>query len=155
MMMPSDKPLSREEKERLMALSIIPLIPILMLFIVYVAQLKSMGVIASFSDAFGYVIIAATLLLAIGCGIYEVASSFKVKEPLLFRIKRFLSRSLFFSAFMLVFYAFWSFFSLLLASVLTVEYIVLLSLLSLSLTFFVLVKNPKTGQFIKKLTMEE
>jgi hypothetical protein len=92
----SQKHLSREEEERLMALSIIPFIPILLFFVALVAQLKSMGVIASFSDAFGYVILAATLLLATACAVYEVASSFKIKEPLSFRVKRFLSRALFF-----------------------------------------------------------
>jgi hypothetical protein len=39
--------------------------------------------------------------------------------------------------------------------VLRVEYVVLLSLLSMSLTFFILVKNPKTRRLIKKLVVEQ
>ena len=153
--MATEKRLSREESERLIALSIIPMIPALIFFIAYVAQLKSMGVIASFSDAFGYVILAATLLLAGGCGIYEVASSFKVKEPLLFRVRRFLSRTLFFSILMSVYYAFWCFFLLLFSSILGVGYIVLLSLVSVSLAAAMLTKNSRILRLIKKLTMED
>jgi hypothetical protein len=73
-MIPTEKRLSREE-ERLMALSIIPLIPVYFFIIVYVADLKSNGVIASFSDVIGYIILAGALWLVTGCGIYEVASS--------------------------------------------------------------------------------
>jgi hypothetical protein len=151
----TQKHLSREEEERLIALSIIPFIPILLFFVAHVAQLKSMGAIASFSDALGYVILAATLLLATACAVYEVASSFKIKEPLSFRVKRFLSRALFFSAGMSCFYAFWFFYSSFLLPVLRVEYVVLLSLLSMSLTYFILVKNPKTRRLIKKLVVEQ
>jgi hypothetical protein len=154
-MMPTEKSLTREEEERLIALSIIPLIPLFGFISFYLLDLTSKGIIPSYQALFGYIILAGTLVLVAGCGIYEVASSFKVKVPLLFRVKRFLSRALFFSAFVLGFYAFWVFFSLLLSSVLRVEYIVLLSLLSWSLTISILAKNPKTGQFIKKLTMEE
>lgn len=153
--MPTEKRLSREEEERLIALSIIPLIPIYGFISFYLLDLTSRGIIPSYQVLFGYIILAGALWLVTGCGIYEVASSFKVKKSLSFRIKRFLSRSLYISALMLGFYAFWVFLSLLFSSVLRVEYVVLLSLLSWSLTISILAKNPKTGRFIKKLTMEE
>ncbi len=151
----TEKRLSREEEERLIAWSIVPLVPLLIFFIAYIAHLKSVGVIASFSEAFQYVLLAGALFLTVSAGIYEVASSFKVKKPLEFRIKRFLSRTLVASLCVLCFYAFWTFFTLFLSSVLRVEYILLLSLLSMSFALAILVRNPRTGRYIKKLTMEE
>lgn len=152
--MSTEKRLSREEEERLLGLSIIPLVPVYCLILVYLVDMTSRGIIPSYQAAISYMLLVAALFLITGCGIYEVASSFKVKVPLSFRVKRFLSRALFFSAFVLGFYAFWSFFSLILSAVLRAEYIVLLSLLSWSLTISILAKNPKIGQFIKKLTKE-
>ena len=95
------------------------------------------------------------LILACGAGTYEVVSSFKVKRPLLFRVKRFLSRTALASAYILCLYVLWSFFTLLLSSPLKEEYIVLLSLVIASLMMFILVANRRTRPFIKKLTMEE
>jgi len=154
-MMPTEKHLSQEEQERLIALSIIPLVPVYCVILVYLVNMTSRGIIPSFQAAISYMLLVAALFLITGCGVYEVLSSFKVKVPVVFRVRRFLSRSLFFSAFMLGFYAFWGFFSLLLSSFLRVEYILLLSLLSMSLTISILAKNPKTGRLIKRLTMEQ
>jgi len=80
----SEKRLSHEEEERLIGLSIVPLIPLLGIYIAYLAYLRSMGVIASFEGTFQYALVGIVLWLAAGFGIYEIASSFKVKKQLLF-----------------------------------------------------------------------
>lgn len=153
--MPTEGRLSREEDERLMALSIIPLIPVFCLVVAYFAHLKSIGVISSFQDAFQYTLFALALWLATSFGIYEVVSSFKVKQSLSFRVKRWLSRTAFAAANVLYVYVLWSFFTLLFSSVLKLQYILILSLLTLSLTMLALLQNPKTRRLVKKLTREE
>jgi uncharacterized membrane protein len=152
--MSTEKQLNREEEERLIALSIIPLIPVMILIGVYLVDLTSRGII-SYQELIGYSLALAVLVLMTGCGVYEIASSFKTKVPALFRVKRFLSRTVFFSAFMAGFYSFWVLLSLLLSSALKAEYILLLSLLAISFTASILVRNRKARRFIKKLTMEE
>ena len=148
------KHLDREEEERLIALSIIPLIPVMILIGVYLVDLASREII-SYGELIGYSLVLAVVVLMTGCGVYEIASSFKIKVPALFRVKRFLSRTLFFSAFMAGFYFSWFLLSLLLSSVLRAEYILLLSLLAISVTASILLRNPKAGRFIRKLTIEE
>jgi len=149
------KKLSREEEERLWMISIVPFVPVLIGIIAYLAHLKSIGAIPSFQAVIFYILLATVLLLAAGAGTYEVVSSFKVKRTLMFRSKRFLSRTLFASALILGFCGVWSSFTLFLSSVLKMEYILILSLFAVSFTFFILAKNKRTGQIIKKLTMEE
>lgn len=56
---------------------------------------------------------------------------------------------------MSVYYAFWCFFLLLFSSILGVGYIVLLSLVSVSLAAAMLTKNSRILRLIKKLTMED
>ena len=153
--MPTEGRLSREEDERLMALSIIPLVLVLVGVGVYIVHLTSIGVISSLEDAFRYVLLTVALCFVAGVGIYEVVSSFKVKRTLSFRAKRFLSRTLFAATFVLCFYALSSFFTLLFSTILRWQYILILSLLTLSLTMLALLQNPKTRRLVKKLTREE
>ena len=144
--------LSREE--RFFALSIGPLIPIVVLYAAYLGQLKSAGAITS-SDLVTYTILACALLLVVGWAIFEIVSGFKVKQPILFKIRRFLSRSLFSSGFTLIFYVFWAFFSTLLSPFLSIQYNLLLTLTSCSLLIAGLVRNSKSRRIIRKLTMED
>jgi uncharacterized membrane protein len=132
-------------------MSIVPLIPILIYAIVYVIGPS----VSSIEHAFRYTLVALVLTLAIGAGIYEVVSSFKVKRPVSFRVKRFLSRTLFAAIFVLCFYGLSSFFAQLFSTVLRWQYILILSLLTLSLTMLALLQNPKTRRLVKKLTREE
>lgn len=135
--------------------SVVPLVPILVCVGVYFVHLASIGVIPSFQALITYLLLLGVLILAIGVGIYEVASSFKVKKPFSFRVKRFLSRTVYVSTFILAFYCLWSLFTLLFSPFLKLQYILIISLLSLSLTVLALVQNPKTRRLIKKLTQEE
>lgn len=153
--MAKEKRLSRKEEERLWIISVVPLVPVLICAGVYIVHLKSIGVISSVEDAFRYVLLIVALYLVAGFGVYEVVSSFKVKRPLSFRLKRFLSRAIFASGYILCFYALSSFFGLLFSTVLKWQYILILSLFTLSLAVLALLQNPKTRQFIKKLTQEE
>jgi hypothetical protein len=62
----------------------------------------------------------------------------------------FVARSVF-SAFMLGLYTFWSLFSLLFSSVLRIEYVGILSLLSWAITVSILAKDPKTDNSSRNL----
>jgi uncharacterized membrane protein len=154
-MLSTEKRLSREEEERLWIMSVIPLVPVLVGAGVYIVHLKSIGVISSVEDAFRYVLLVVALYLVAGFGIYEVASSFKVKRAIAFRVKRFLSRTVFASGYVLCFYALSSFFTLLFSAVLRWQYILILSLLTLSLTMLALLQNPKARRVVKRFTQEE
>ena len=153
--MPTEGRLSREEDERLMALSIIPFIPIFICVVAYFAHLKSIGVIPTFQTVVQYALSTMVLCLAAGFGTYEVVSSFKVKRPLSFRAKRFLSRMALASACFLCIYVLWILLTLLLSSVLNEKYILLLSFVTTALAIFILTMNPSTKRLIKKLTQEE
>lgn len=153
--MPTEKRLTVKEEERLRAISAAPLVPVLCVFIAYLANLKSIGVISSFEDAFLYAILAGVFYLFATCGIYEVASSFKVKRPLLFRVKRFLSRSVFSAASIFCLYLICSYFLMLFSAVMRMQYILILSLFVWALIIATLVRNPKTRRLVKKLTQEE
>lgn len=154
-MLPTEGRLSREEEERLWILSIVPLVPIVVGVIAYFAHLKSIGIIPSFQVYVSYGIMLLVLFLAIGAGIYEVTSSFRVKKPVLFRVKRFLSRLIFASAFAGSLYATWVFLTFLLSSVLSDRSTLVLSLVTLSFLLGVLLSIAKTRWLIKKLTQED
>jgi uncharacterized membrane protein len=145
------KQLTVHEEELLWAISAAPLVPVLIYTIVFHISVIS----SSFEDAIRYSLVVLVLYLFATCGIYEVASSFKMKKTLWFRVKRFLSRSTFVTIYVLCFYGLWSFFTLLFSSVLKMQYILLFSLLTLSFVILVLVQNPRTRRLIKKLTQEE
>lgn len=150
--MPTEKrQLTVKEEERLWAISAVPLVPVLICTIVYYI----FPISSSFEDAIRYVSVALVVYLLATSGIYEIASSFKVKRALSFRVKRFLSRATFATIYVLCFYGLWSFFTLLFSSVLKMQYILLLSLLTSSLVIAALVQNPKTRRLVKKLTQEE
>lgn len=149
--MSTEKRLTVQEEERLWAISAVPLIPVLIYIIVY----HIFAISTSFEDAIRYCLVALMLYLFITFGIYEVASSFKVKRTLWFRVKRFLSRATFAIIYVLCFYGLWSFFTILFSSVLRMQYILLLSLLTLSLVIVILVQNPRIKRLIRKLTREE
>jgi len=153
--LPTEKRLSLEEEERLWIISVVPLVPVLVCVGVYIVHLKSIGVIPSVEDAFRYILLTAALYLVAGFGIYEVASSFKAKRTIAFRVKRFLSRVIFTSGYILCFYALSSFFTLLFSAILKWQYILILSLLTSSLLMATLVQNPRTRRLVKKLTQEE
>ncbi len=154
--MSMEKRLSREEEERLWIISVVPLIPFLIIFGVYLAHLKSIGAISSsFEDMFTYVMIAVMLHLVASFGIYEFVSSFKVKQSPSFKIKRWLSRTVFASTCILCWYALWSLFILLFSSILKTQYILILSTLVLMFLLLAFLHNPKTRRLVKKLTQEE
>jgi len=147
--------LSREEEERLWIVSIVPLVPVMVGVIAYLAYLKSNDPFMSFYIYVFYSTLVGICCLAVGVGIYEVASSFKVKKPLSFRVKRFLSRTALTSAYLLCVYLLWSVLILFSSWFLKEEYTLVLSLFTISLVFSILVRNPKTGRFIKKLTQDD
>lgn len=149
--MSAEKRLSVQEEERLWAMSAVPLVPVLIYAIVYYV----FAISSSFEDVIRYGMLALMLYLFATYGIYEIVSSFKAKRALSFRVKRFLSRASFATVCVLCFYGLWSFFTLLFSSVLKVQYILLLSLLTLSLLMAALVRNPRTRRIVKKLTQEE
>jgi uncharacterized membrane protein len=144
-----------QEEERLWTISAVPLVPVLCVSIAYLAHLKSIGVISSFEDAFLYAILAGVLYLLATFGIYEVASSFKVERPSVFRAKRFFSRSVFAATSIFCLYLICRYFLMLFSTILRVQYILLLSLFIWAFAMAALVQNPRTRRFIKKLTQEE
>ena len=147
--------LSQKEEERLWILSIGPLISVVVCLIAYFAHLKSIGVIPSDRVLVFYAVLLGVFVLTVGAGIYEIASSRKVEKSVSFRVKRFLSRTAFFCAYTLGFYVLWSVLTLYLSSVLKEDYIMILSLLAMSLTLSVLISLPKTRRIIKKPTQED
>jgi len=149
--MPTENQLSPEEEERLIAVSLVPLIPVLLFTIVYYIPTIS----SSVEDVFRYTMLAVALYMFAGFGIYEVVSSFKVKRSLLFRVKRFLSRIVFAGTTVLCFYVIYSFLSVLLSPFLKIQYILSLSLLTFSFTLFALFQNSKFRKLVKKLTQED
>ena len=153
--MTTEKRLSREDEETLVAASVLPPFLVLIFYLFfYLIQLKSNDVISS-EEAFRYIMLAIVLCLAAACGIYEVVSSFIVKRSLLFRVKRFLSRIVFAGTTVLCFYVIYSFLSVLLSPFLKIQYILSLSLLTFSFTLFALFQNSKFRKLVKKLTQED
>lgn len=137
-----------------MGLSIIPFVPFIIFFAAYFAHLKSIGAIASDQMQIFYILSTVMLLLAAGFGTYEVLTAFKAKTPILLHAKRFLSRATLVFAYGFSFYGFWNLLMLFMSPVLKMEYTLTLSLLAVSVAFAILMKNKRSGRFIKKLTME-
>ncbi len=140
------KPLTQEE--RFWMVSAVLLIPVLILVILYPIRIAS----ASFEEAFGYTILATALYLSVTYGVYEIVSSFKVKRPLRFKVKRWLARTGFGAANVLLLYVIWSLLAPLLSSVMRVQYIVILSGLAWEFAFIAILQNPRARRFVKKLT---
>jgi hypothetical protein len=149
------KKLGREEEERLWMISMVPLVPVLVVVGVYFVDLASNGVIPSFQVLMTYLLLLVVLVFVAGAGIYEIAESFKLERPFSFRVKRFLSRFLFASVVALCIFSLWQLFTFFFSTFLKVQYVLILSLLTMALTLLALVQNPRTRRYIKKLTMEE
>jgi hypothetical protein len=149
------KKLGREEEERLWMISMVPLVQVLVVVGVYFVDLASNGVIPSFQVLMTYLLLLVVLVFVAGAGIYEIAESFKLERPFSFRVKRFLSRFLFASVVALCIFSLWQLFTFFFSTFLKVQYVLILSLLTMALTLLALVQNPRTRRYIKKLTMEE
>lgn len=154
-MMPTEKRLRRDEEERLWMISMVPLVPVLIVVGVYFIDLASKGIIPSFQALMTYILMLAVLIFVAGTGIYEIAESLKVKRSFSFRVRRFLSRALFASVAVLYLFGLWQVFAFLFSSFLKMQYILLLSLLTMAFTLLVFIQNPKTRRLIKKLTQED
>ncbi len=152
---PTKKQLSSKEEERLWIISIVPLVLVLIGVGVYLVDLASNGAIPSFQVLMIYILLLVVLVFVAGSGIYEVAESFKVERPFSFRARRFLSRFLFASLAVLYVFSLVQLFTFLFSTFLKVQYILILSLLTMALTLLALVRNPRIRQLIKRMTVEE
>jgi hypothetical protein len=149
--MSTQKRLTLEKEEKLWAISAVPLIPIFIYVIVY----HIFPIASSFKDLITYGMLVLVLYLFTVCGIYEIASSFRVKRAFSFRAKRFLSRAAFTIICTLCFHGLWNAFMLLFPQVLNLQYVLILSLFVWALALAAFLQNPRTRQIIKKLTQEE
>lgn len=145
----------REEEEHLWLISILPPLSVLAIVGVYIVDLTSRGVIGSFQAMMTYMLLLVALTLVIGAAIYEIAESFKIERTPSFRIKRFLSRFLYFSLVILYVLSLWQLFTVLFSAFLKVQYILIISLMTMALTLLVLARNPRTRRLMRKLTQEK
>lgn len=98
------------------------------------------------------------LSITISFSIFEILSSIKIKKPLSFHIKRFIGRMILTGIFVIFVVAFSSVINYLLAPFVSERYLVIILIfgyLSLSITLYKMVKNPKIGCFFSRLEKGE
>jgi len=153
--MPKKERLTREEEERVWAMSLVPYLAVMVGVIIYLISLKAMyGVFTDYDlilYSIGVVFPSCFIMIA---GTYEIISSVKVKSPLPLRIKRFLGRTVSVLAFAWSFILIYTGYSFLLSSFLPDKIIIVLALLSTSILIAAVAIHPKTGPLVRRLTGE-
>lgn len=151
----STQKLSREEEQRIMGISAMLTLPIATSGIIYFILLKTNNVISSYEILALYSILWIPVSTTIYLAAYEVLMSRKIKKPLHFHFRRFLSRTTVLSGYWFLFLVSWSLLNLLLNRLVSWRYILLLAFLTASVFLAVLVVVPKTRLIIEKFTKGE
>jgi len=145
----------QEEEQRIMGISAMLTLPVLLGGAIYVIYLHATAAM-DFNQGILYIfLLVIPTYLGLCFSIYEVLYSRKIKKPLRFHIKRFTSRTIVAIGYFLGFIALWSIFSFLLSTLISLRYILLLTLLTSSIALALLVALPKTRQMIEKFTKGE
>ena len=149
--------LSPEEDQLLAGISAMLTLPILLGGILYVAiYLHSVTGLVDINQGITYTfLIVAPVSMGFYLAVYEVLYSRKIKKPLRFHIRRFMSRIVVVIGYFLGFGAVWSAFFFFLSALISLRYILLLTLLTSSSALGLLVALPKTRQMIEKFTKGE
>lgn len=147
--------LSQEEDQRIIGISAAVTLPVLFGGCIYLLYLYVNGVIEYAQGIIYSFLILYPFFMGLCLGVYEILSSRKIKKPLRFHIRRFLSRVVILSSYGLALAGFWSFYSRLFSELISSGYILLLALLTSSLILAVLATVPKTRRIIDKYIRSE
>jgi hypothetical protein len=149
-----EKRLDRKEDDRLLGIPAVAFLPVLLGGAFYFGYLYLTNII----DFNQWVLYASLLVipayLCLCFGAYELLFSLKVKKPLVFHLKRFLSRMTIILGLLLGFFGLWSVL-MFLSPIISLKYILLLAAFMASLVLALLVAIPKTRQLIKRFTSGE
>lgn len=146
--------LSPEEDQRIMGISAMLTLPILLGGAFYVViYLYAITDLIDINQAILYLfLLVAPISTGFCFAIYEVLFNQKIRGPLIFHLKRFLSRIVILSGFWLFILTVWGVLNLLLSAIISWRYILILSILIPSLALATLAAIPKTRQIIEKFT---
>jgi len=153
--MPERLELSREEDQRIIGISAAVTLPVLFGGCVYLLYLYVNGVIEYTQGIVYSFLLLYPLFMGLCLGVYEILSSRKIKKPLQFHIKRFMSRVIILSSYGLILAGFWSLYSRLFSELISSGYILLLALLTSSLILAALATVPRTKRIIDKYIKSE
>jgi len=146
---------NQEEDQRLIGISAGVTLPVLLGGTVYLIYLYASGVIEYAQGIVYSFLLVYPLSMGLCLAVYEILSSQKIKKPLRFHIKRFISRVIILSSYGLMLAGFWSLYNRLFSGLISSGYILLLALLTSSLTLAALATVPRTRRVINKYIQSE